>query len=61
MIPTLKDKYPDYFIYGPLVFTAVTQEYVRALGGAGISALLALDSPMIKRLQDQPDEPGSRS
>jgi S1-C subfamily serine protease len=60
LIPTLKDKYPEYFIYGPLVFTAVTQEYVRALGGAGLSALLALDSPMLKRLQDQPDEPGEQ-
>jgi S1-C subfamily serine protease len=60
LIPTLKDKYPDYFIYGPLVFTAATQEYVRALGGSGLSILLALDSPMIKRLQDQPDKPGEQ-
>jgi S1-C subfamily serine protease len=60
LIPTLKDKYPDYFIYGPLVFTAATQEYVRALGGSGLSILLALDSPLIKRLQDQPDEPGEQ-
>lgn len=60
VVPTLKDKYPEYFIYGPLVFSAATQEYVRALGGAGISALLALDSPMIKRLQDRPDEPGEQ-
>lgn len=60
LIPTLKDKYPEYFIYGPLVFTVATQEYVRALGGSGISILLALDSPIIKHLQDQPDEPGEQ-
>ncbi len=33
LIPTLKDQYPEYFIYGPLVFTSATQEYVRALAG----------------------------
>jgi S1-C subfamily serine protease len=60
VIPTLKDKYPEYFIYGPLVFTAATQEYVRALGGSGLSILLALDSPLLERLQDQPDEPGEQ-
>ena len=36
VMPMLQDKYPEYFIYGPMVFEAATQEYVRALGGNGI-------------------------
>ncbi|MEQ8837411.1 MAG: serine protease, partial [Lacipirellulaceae bacterium] len=31
VVPLLKENYPDYFIYGPMVFTAATQEYVRAI------------------------------
>ncbi|HMP06618.1 MAG TPA: hypothetical protein PJ982_09730, partial [Lacipirellulaceae bacterium] len=57
LIPPLKDQYPEYFIYGPLVFSAATQEYVRGLGSTGLAMLLALDSPMLKRLQEPPSEP----
>jgi S1-C subfamily serine protease len=60
VIPTLKDGYPEYFIYGPLVFTAATQEYVRALGGSGIAILAALDSPLLARLYEPPAEPGEQ-
>lgn len=56
VIPSLKDKYPEYFIYGPLVFSAATQEYIRALGGQGVALLAALDSPLLKRLYDKPEE-----
>ena len=31
VLPTLQDEYPEYFIYGPLVFEVASQEYVRAL------------------------------
>lgn len=58
LIPTLKDQYPEYFIYGPIVFEPVTQEYVRGLGGQGVSMLMALDSPILKRIYDAPEEPG---
>lgn len=57
VIPTIKDQYPEYFIYGPIVFEPATQEYVRALGAAGVSMLAALDSPLLKRLYDVPAEP----
>ena len=60
VIPTIKDQYPDYFIYGPLVFTAATQEYIRALGGAGMGYLAALDSPLLGRLYDAPKEEGEQ-
>jgi S1-C subfamily serine protease len=58
VIPTIKDQYPRYFIYGPLVFEPATQEYVRALGSNGFAMLTALDSPLLKRFYDAPEEPG---
>lgn len=57
LIPSLKDKYPEYFIYGPLVVTSATQEYIRALGGSGVAMLAALDSPLLKRLYAAPEDP----
>lgn len=58
VIPTIKDQYPRYFIYGPLVFEPATQEYVRALGSNGFAMLTALDSPILKRFYDAPQDPG---
>jgi len=60
LIPPLKQRYPEYFIYGPIVFTPATQEYLRALGGQGTMMLAALDSPILKRLYDLPAEPGEQ-
>jgi hypothetical protein len=57
LIPPLKEAYPEYFIFGPIVFTPATQEYLRALGGQGTAMLLAFDSPLLKRLNDFPAEP----
>ena len=58
LIPVLKNDYPEYFIYGPIVFESVTQEYVRALGQHGAGWLTSVNSPIIKRLYDPPSEPG---
>jgi len=63
LIPGLNGSYPSYFIFGPLVFSAATQEY---LGGflqtryaatvmAGFSAN---GNPLITRVSDQPAFPG---
>jgi S1-C subfamily serine protease len=60
VLPTLQDEYPEYLIYGPLVFEVASQEYVRALGGGGMGALLVLQSPLLKRLYDKPEEPGEQ-
>lgn len=60
VIPTIQDGYPEYFIYGPLVFEVASQEYVRGLGGNGMGALLALQSPLLARLYDKPREPGEQ-
>lgn len=60
VMPMLEDKYPEYLIYGPLVFEAASQEYVRALGANGLGALLVLQSPMLNRLYDKPKEAGEQ-
>jgi hypothetical protein len=60
VLPTLQGDYPEYFIYGPLVFEVASQEYVRALGGNGLGALLVLQSPLLTRLYDRPEEPGEQ-
>jgi S1-C subfamily serine protease len=60
LVPILEDGYPEYFIYGPLVFTAATQEYVRGLGSNGLGALLVLESPLLARLYRPPSEPGEQ-
>ncbi len=60
LVPPLKDQYPEYFIYGPLTLCSATQEYVQRLGGAGLGMLVSLDSPILKRLSDAPEEPGEQ-
>ncbi|MCO6045570.1 trypsin-like peptidase domain-containing protein [Aeoliella sp. ICT_H6.2] len=57
LIPLLKDGYPEYFIYGPLVFTTPTQESIRALGPMYMTALAARQNPLILRMFDRPSEP----
>jgi S1-C subfamily serine protease len=58
LVPMLKEKYPEYFIYGPLTFTVATQEHVGAVGARGLAALAAFDSPLIKRFSEKPAVPG---
>jgi len=60
LVPMLKDRYPEYFIFGPLAFTAATQEHVAALGPRGLSALAAFDSPLLERMGEPPGEPGEQ-
>jgi S1-C subfamily serine protease len=62
LIPYLFGAYPDYFIYGPLVFSPATQELMRSLAGSGAWAryLLALDSPLLSRLYVPPKEEGEQ-
>lgn len=59
VVPFLENGYPDYFIYGPVVFEVASQEYVGALGKAA-GALVSLKSPLIARLYDKPGEPGEQ-
>jgi S1-C subfamily serine protease len=63
LIPELNGEYPSYFIYGPLVFSAATRNYLNGLlgteYGATIMAGLSIaGSPLVTRMADQPAFPG---
>ncbi|MFC1839036.1 PDZ domain-containing protein [Thermodesulfobacteriota bacterium] len=52
LVPYLKDKYPSYFIYGPLVFSSVTNEHFRSLQRQWMLKLLQSSSPLITQFND---------
>jgi S1-C subfamily serine protease len=57
LIPDLNGGYPSYFVFGPIVFTRATAEYLAPLA-ANAPALNALSfsaSPLVTRRGDQPD------
>jgi S1-C subfamily serine protease len=63
LIPDLKGAYPSYFIYGPLVFSAATSDYLKGIlltkyGGPVMARLSALANPLITRMSDAPAFPG---
>jgi S1-C subfamily serine protease len=63
LIPGLDGAYPSYFIYGPLVFSAVTEEYLGGFlrtryGAAAMARLSNLANPLVTRISDQPAFPG---
>ncbi len=53
LIPPLRGTYPRYFIYGPLVFSAVSREFMGTVGRAG-GLMMVRGSPIFTRLQDLP-------
>ncbi len=63
LIPELDGAYPSYFIYGPLVFSAATDEYLgdllRTKYAATVAARLSAESnPLITRMSAPPAFPG---
>jgi S1-C subfamily serine protease len=55
MVPDLGGAYPEYFIYGPLVFSRGTLEHLQILGNSaparGLGAMIsALQSPLIRQV-----------
>ena len=54
VIPYLNGDYPRYFIYGPLVFSPATQEFLAALSKVYGQALIERGSPLIRRWTDGP-------
>ena len=68
LIPLLSGTYPAYFVYGPIVFSVATEDFVAALtagttgasGSTGISGvtiysgLSLLGSPLVTRRSDRP-------
>ena len=65
LIPALGNGYPSYFIYGPLVFSEATEDYLGGLartkyGNSVLSRLGALGNPLVTRMEDQPQFDGER-
>ncbi len=61
LIPGLENsKYPEYFIHGPIAFTAATQEYLQGLGDDWLTSLTFRESPLITRRFAKPSEPGEQ-
>jgi S1-C subfamily serine protease len=63
LIPGLNGAYPSYFICGPLVFSAATEEYLGGYlrtkyAGTIMSRYSALGNPLVTRMADQPAFPG---
>jgi hypothetical protein len=63
LIPGLNGAYPSYFIYGPLVFSAATEDYLGGLlrtkyATSILTRLTASGNPLATRVSDQPAFPG---
>jgi S1-C subfamily serine protease len=61
LIPYLHGDYPPYFIFGPLVFSVATEEFLNVMATASpaaIAGLSSLGSPLITRRSDQPASAG---
>lgn len=59
VLPIVGHGYPDYFIWGPLVFTTATQEVAVRGGPRMWASFMATDNPLLGRLRDLkrfPDE-----
>ena len=54
LMPMLHGKYPRYFIFGPMVFTVATQDFLSALGVKGYVYLSTINSPLMERRLDEP-------
>jgi S1-C subfamily serine protease len=69
LVPFLDSRYPSYFIYGPLVFTELTDEYVRSItyamssnndGADRVLSLLNASNPIYTRYGERPAFAGER-
>jgi S1-C subfamily serine protease len=63
LVPGLNGAYPSYFIYGPLVLSAATDEYLGGVlrtkyAAAYLARFSALGNPLVTRSGDQPAFPG---
>ncbi len=60
LIPSLDGSYPSYFVYGPLVLSGATMEYVGGfMRNQGMNNMVgALTSSLLKRMLDQRSFPG---
>jgi S1-C subfamily serine protease len=57
LIPDLNGDYPSYFVYGPIVFSRATAEYLSFISAnaAALNAFSFNGNPLVTRRGDQPD------
>jgi S1-C subfamily serine protease len=57
LIPSLDGAYPSYFVYGPIVFTRATSDFLSFIGtnAAALNAFSYNASPLVTRRGDAPD------
>jgi S1-C subfamily serine protease len=62
LIESLRGRYPSYFIYGPLVFSPATAEFLSGFDRVGpvYAALGIIGSPLVTRRGDRPAFPGEQ-
>jgi S1-C subfamily serine protease len=59
LIPPLRTRYPSYFIYGPLAFSAVSAELLSQVDRSGMQSLFSIvGSPLATRRGDRAAFPG---
>lgn len=58
VIPYLLSRVPRYFIYGPLVFSQTTQDFLDRLGNQRPTSLSPRPSPLLTRRYDRPSFEG---
>jgi S1-C subfamily serine protease len=60
LIPPLTGTYPRYFVYGPVVFTAATDEFANGfiVSPQAVGNLMASESAMVTRRADKPSFEG---
>ncbi len=56
LIPDLRGSYPSYFVFGPMVFSTATMQYVGAFSGnaGALNTLSFIQSPLLRRRTDPP-------
>jgi len=54
LIEPLDGRYPSYFVYGPLVFSAASRDFCTVLGSAVSGFLAVRGSPLVTRRGDRP-------
>ena len=65
VLPGLDGGYPSYFVYGPLVFSEATSEFLggfskESSGARWLDIFGVRGSPLIRRMGDKPRFPGER-
>jgi S1-C subfamily serine protease len=62
ILPALENKYPDYFVFGPVAFSSASSELVSSLARSShwIAYLAAMENPLLTRMGEKPAFEGQR-